>query len=117
MFPIAVPMTATITLFIAVGHWNAWFDAFIYTNKPDLHPIQLFLKQVIQQSVGVKNLLNSMSTQGLDSATLKMLEDIKVTNESLKAAATMITIGPIILVYPFLQKYFVKGLIIGSLKG
>ena len=117
MFPISLPMVATITLFTAVTQWNAWFDAFIYVSNPDLHPIQLFLKQLIQQNTGVKNLINSLSAQGLDATALRQLEDIRVTTESLKAAATIVTIGPIILVYPFLQKYFVQGLTVGSIKG
>ncbi|MGI5895006.1 MAG: carbohydrate ABC transporter permease [Candidatus Merdivicinus sp.] len=117
MLPLSLPMLATIILLTAVAQWNAWYDAFIYVNDQSLHPIQMFLKQTIQQNIGVKNLLNSLSAQGLDADALKQLESIQVTSESLKAAATMITIGPIIVVYPFLQKYFVKGLTLGSLKG
>jgi len=117
IYPISMPMIATIMLFTAVGQWNAWFDAFIFVNNPDLHPIQLFLKQIIQQNIGMKNLLESLASQSLNPEELMKYEQVKVTNESLKAAATVITIGPIILVYPFLQKYFVKGITIGSIKG
>ena len=58
-----------------------------------------------------------MAQKGLDAQAMKQLENIKMTTESLKAAATIVTIGPIILVYPFLQRYFVKGIMIGALKG
>jgi putative aldouronate transport system permease protein len=115
--PISAPVLAAITLFAAVGQWNSWFDAFLYVNNPRLHPIQLFLKSVIQQTVGVKNLLNALASSGLDAKALEQLERIKMTTESLKAAATVVTIGPIIAIYPSLQKYFVKGVMLGSLKG
>lgn len=117
ILPMSTPVVAAISLFAAVGQWNAWFDAFLYVNNPKLHPIQLFLKTVIQQNVGVKNLLNSLASSGLDPHALKELEQMRITTESMKAAATIITIGPIILVYPFLQKYFVKGIMLGSIKG
>ncbi len=117
IFPISLPMISTIALFTAVGQWNAWFDAFIFINNPDLHPIQLFLKQVIQQNTQMKSLMSSLAGAGVDAETLKRYENIQVTNESLKAAATVITIGPIIAVYPFMQKYFIQGLTLGSVKG
>lgn len=116
ILPLSAPVIAAIALFAAVGQWNAWFDAFIFVNDMRLHPIQLFLKSVIQQTVGIKNLFNSMTEGGLDAQALKQLEEIKITTEALKAAATVVTIGPIIFIYPFLQKYFIKGLMIGSLK-
>jgi len=117
IFPVSMLIIATITLFTAVNHWNAWFDAFNLVNDPALHPIQLFLKTVIQQNIGIKNLVDSLMDKSLDAETLRQIEQIRVTNESLKAAATVITIGPIIFVYPFLQKYFVKGFMVGSIKG
>lgn len=117
ILPLSTPVIAAIALFAAVDQWNSWFDAFIFVNDPNLHPIQLFLKSVIQQTLSVKNLLTSLTTAGLDAKALQQLERIKITTEALKAAATVITIGPIIAVYPFLQKYFVKGLMLGSLKG
>ena len=117
IFPISMPMIATISLFTAVSQWNAWFDAFIFVNRVSLHPIQLFLKSQIQQSVGMRELMETLARDSLGADELRRLQEITVTNDSLRSAAAVITIGPIVLVYPFLQKYFVKGLTIGSIKG
>ena len=98
---------ATIALWTAVGHWNSWFDAMIYTNKTSLLVLQLYLRQLLTSV--------SSDTDGLYFNTSNTGNI--VNSASLTAAAVLLTIGPIVLLYPFLQKYFVKGIMVGSLKG
>jgi len=106
VFPLSLPTFATIGLFYAVGHWNAWFDAAIYINNTQMHPLQLILRQVVLSMTSEE--LNKTMTAG-------MME--RPTAQSLKAAAIIVTTVPILFVYPFLQKYFVKGVLVGSIKG
>ena len=112
IFPVSIPIIAVIALFNAVGHWNSWFDAYLYVTDRELYPLQNILMDIINA-----NNINEMLPQS-QSAAANVLSNInKVTTKSITAATMMITIGPIILFYPFLQKYFVKGVMIGSVKG
>ena len=106
--PVSLPALATLTLFTAVGHWNAWFDGVMYINTPAKYPLQTYLSTIVlDQNMA---LLSSMS--------LEQLERLKaVSDKSLKAAQIFLGALPIMLVYPSLQRYFVKGLTLGSLKG
>jgi putative aldouronate transport system permease protein len=106
VFPLSLPTFATIGLFYAVGHWNAWFDATIYINDPNLMPVQVLLRKVVL----------TMSSQDLNAEMLSTLSN-KPTPQSLRGAMIVLTILPILFVYPFLQKHFVKGALTGSLKG
>ena len=102
LLPLLKPILATVTLWAIVGHWNAWFDSMIYIRDQD--------KQVLQ--VIMRNIINSgMINTGAISLSAA------VTPETLKAATILITTVPVICIYPFLQKYFVKGIMVGSLKG
>ncbi|WP_231891350.1 carbohydrate ABC transporter permease [Paenibacillus swuensis] len=109
--PISGPVIATLSLFTAVGLWNDWFTASIYINNPQLVPIQTLLNQIINS--------NAMSEQ-LSSAGGEASEFVRklkgVSTKSLVMATMMVTTLPIIMVYPFLQRFFVKGVLIGSLK-
>jgi putative aldouronate transport system permease protein len=109
LFRITLPLSkasiATIGLFYAVAHWNRWFDAAIYIHNTELYPMQLLLR----------NIVLSASNQNLNSEL--MSEMIRPPAESLKSAAIIITTLPILTVYPFVQKYFVKGVLVGGLKG
>lgn len=104
--PISVPIIATVGLWTAVGHWNAWFDAMIYITDSRKQVLQVVLRRITLE--GRQELLD-LSGGVEDTASL--------SPETIKAAVTMVTIVPIIMVYPFIQKYFVKGIMIGSLKG
>ena len=105
MLPLSTPILAVLGLWTAVGHWNAWFDALIYINDPNKMVLQLLLRRlIIEESIEILN----VERAGLFRVPLP---------QTLKAATIMITIGPIVLMYPFLQKYFVKGILVGSLKG
>ena len=103
--PLALPSIATLTLFTLVGHWNAWFDGIIYMNSPDHYPLQSFLRTVIQK-VDTTN----MSIE-------QWRELASASERTLKAAQIMIAALPVMAFYPFLQKYFVKGIVIGGVKG
>jgi len=107
IMPLSKPVIATITLWTAVYHWNAWFDALIYIRDEKKIVLQLLLRRMIQMtSIDMQTMLDRLMEQSL-----------KVHTSSVIAATTIITIGPIIMIYPFLQRYFVKGIMVGSLKG
>jgi len=107
VLPVCKPILATVALWIAVWHWNSWFDSMIYSQKAEKQVVQLIMRRIVLE--GSQQVMN-MST--MDESGLRV-----VTPESLKAATVMVTTIPILLVYPFIQKYFVKGVMLGSLKG
>ncbi|AST90860.1 carbohydrate ABC transporter permease [Sutcliffiella cohnii] len=104
VIPLSMPVIATIGLFHAVFHWNSFFDAVLYINDRSLYPLQVYLRELIQFDQSEINLRDNFEQQLL-------------ANESLKAAALISSTLPILIVYPFLQKYFVKGVMLGSVKG
>ena len=99
---------ATLALFVAVGHWNSWFDGLILMTSQENYPLQTYLRSLIV----VKN-MQTMSS--LSQADLRELA--KVSDRTLRAAQIFIAAMPILVGYPFVQKYFMKGLIMGSVKG
>lgn len=104
VLPLAKPIIMTIGLFVAIGHWNSWFDAYLYTNSQNLKTMQSILVEILNQyQTTAANQAANQSAQG-------------ITPDSIRMAATMIATIPIILVYPFIQKYFVKGIMLGSVK-
>lgn len=108
-FRIALPLSksaiATVALFYAVKHWNSWFDASIFLSDLSKWPMQLLLKEIMN------SLQIAASSGAIDSIASTL------PSESVKAAAIVITALPIIMVYPFIQKYFVRGVMVGSVKG
>lgn len=108
VMPLSKPVLATIALWVAVAHWNAWFDALIYINDERKLVLQLILRRMVQQMT---------FEQQAQLERFMVLEQEELPTEAVKAAVVMLTIGPIVLFYPFLQKYFVKGVLLGSLKG
>jgi putative aldouronate transport system permease protein len=107
ILPLSMPIIATIGLFYAVGHWNAWFDASIYINDTKKLPVQVFMRNVVL----------SMSSKELDGSVINEVAGVKPTAETIKSAVIIISTLPILCVYPFIQKYFVKGIMVGSIKG
>lgn len=103
--PLSKPALATITLFTIVAHWNSWFDGIIYMNSPEHYPLQSYLQTlVVQDSLSVRS-LNEMD----------LLQE--VSNRTYKAAQIFLAALPVLAVYPFLQRYFIKGINLGSVKG
>jgi putative aldouronate transport system permease protein len=102
--PLSMPALATITLFALVFHWNSWFDGLIYMNRPENYPLQSFLQTVVIQ-------------KDLSMITEKDLDLLKVISDRTnRAAQIFIATLPILLVYPFLQRFFIHGIVLGSVK-
>jgi len=107
VLPLSMPIIATIALFNGVGHWNDYFSGVMFINNPDLQPIQTFLYRVIAGSSQTKSIV------GMPAGVTAQA----VNSQSVKLATMTVTTAPIICVYPFLQRYFVKGVMIGAIKG
>ncbi len=108
VMPLSTPVLATVALFIGVFHWNDWFSGFTYMTSEDLWTAQNVLLKIIQTNEAS----NIASISKMDSGF-----KATVTAESVKMAMLVITTVPVIVIYPFLQKYFVKGMMLGSVKG
>ena len=104
VIPLSKPIIMTIVLFIAITQWNSWFDAYLYTNSQSLKTMQSILVEILNQY----QTSNANQAANQNAAAL--------TPDSIRMAATMVSTIPIILVYPFIQKYFVKGIMLGSVK-
>ncbi len=111
IIPLSKPIIATIGLFAMVEQWNAWQDTLYYTLDPELETLQYVLMEVLKQAEA------SAMAKDMKSFMLARLMQPNITPESIKMAITIVATVPILCVYPFLQKYFVKGLMIGAVKG
>jgi putative aldouronate transport system permease protein len=105
ILPISKPVLATVGLFIIVGQWNSWFDGMLYMRKPESYPLQTYLQSMLTIDV----------TKFLSPELQKYMDQI--STKTLRAAQIFIGAFPILCAYPFLQKYFTKGLVLGSVKG
>jgi putative aldouronate transport system permease protein len=105
ILPLSKAVLSVMVLFYAVAHWNSWFSAMIYLQKRDMYPLQLFLREIL-----INSSTDSMIT-GTDGS------DKEAVSEIIKYCTIVVATGPIIAVYPFLQKYFAKGVMIGAVKG
>lgn len=103
ILPLSLPVLSTISLFYAVGHWNSYFDAIVYINDSNLMPLQVILR----------NILLNVATQSADS----LANSGAVSTFAVQMAAVVVTTIPILIVYPFMQKHFTKGVLLGSVKG
>lgn len=106
VLPLSAPIVAVIVLFYAVGHWNAFFNAVIYLRKQELYPLQIILRDILLQ--------NSLEAVGGDMTG--MYEKV-MRGETMKYALIIVASAPVIALYPFVQKYFVKGVMVGAIKG
>ena len=107
VLPLSGAVIAVITLFYAVFHWNAFFDAFIYLNERRLYPLQIFLREIL--------IMNQIDAGMIvDPKAMREMEDLR---ELLKYALIIVSSVPILLLYPFIQKYFIRGVMLGSIKG
>jgi putative aldouronate transport system permease protein len=111
VLPLSMPVVATFTLFYAVGYWNTWYYAMLFCNNPDLQTLQLLLRRLVVSNESVDKLMAAFQSMAGTSGRYSLF------NESMKMANCVIATVPILLVYPFLQKYFVKGVMIGAIKG
>ncbi len=109
ILPLSIPSIMTIGMFYAVSHWNSWFSAMIYLRDSEKYPLQLVLRQIVLQNQ-VNDLLSSQQGTTIEEST-------NLIAETIKYAVIMVAVIPILCVYPFIQKYFVKGTMVGSIKG
>ena len=106
--PTSMAALATLTLFVAVRHWNSWFDGMIFMNTPEHYPMQTFLRSIV--------ILPDTSMR--KSLTIAEVQELAhISERTVKSAQIFIGALPILVVYPYLQRYFVKGMVLGSLKG
>lgn len=101
--PLSIPSLAVIVLFYAVSYWNAWFYAMVFLRKRDLYPLQLILREILIMS-------------SADSMVDMDINDRAIVSQTIKYATIIVSTLPILVVYPFLQKYFVQGMMVGAVK-
>ncbi|MFD2114570.1 carbohydrate ABC transporter permease [Paenibacillus yanchengensis] len=106
--PLATPALATVTLFSIVTHWNSFFDGLIFMSKPENYPLQTYIQQLVVRID--PDMMNGMTAED-------MIRMMQTSDKTLNAAKLIIAMMPILLLYPFLQKYFVHGIVMGSVKG
>ncbi len=104
--PLSLPVMATLFIFYAVAHWNSFFPALIYLNDKDLYPIQIIVRNIVIQG----DLTTDQMNNGSDEVVLAMAQNVKY-------AVVFVVILPILLIYPFVQKFFIKGALLGAVKG
>ncbi|GIO99763.1 protein LplC [Paenibacillus lautus] len=102
--PLSLPALATTGLFTMVGHWNSWFDGMLYMNHPENYPLQTFLQTVIIK----------MDFRFLKSENVELM--LQLSDRTSRAAQIFVAAFPILIVYPFLQRFFIKGIVMGSVK-
>lgn len=106
IIPLSVPVLATVTLFSIVSHWNEFFSGLVFMTKPDNYPLQTYIQQMVVQM--------DLTTINNDPEALKRLNEL--SNQTLNAAKIFIAMIPILVIYPFLQRFFVHGITLGSVK-
>lgn len=107
IIPISMPFIATFFLFYAVERWNEWYQAYLYINKTEIQPLQIYLRNVL---INMSNNLSSIAKQMMQSHTQR------VSSQAIQMATIVVTTVPILCVYPFVQKHFVKGIMVGGIK-
>lgn len=106
VLPLSTPILAVLTMFFAVGHWNSYFSALIYLTDKDLYPLQIVLKNILTSNVSDSSMLEGTNA----AANLGV-------NELLKYSVIVVSSTPMLILYPFVQKHFVKGMMVGAIKG
>ncbi|MCC3376042.1 carbohydrate ABC transporter permease [Cohnella sp. REN36] len=110
LVPLSAPVLATITLFVSVGHWNSWFDNYLFNSKQHLSTLQYELMKILLKSV------QQVSTDAARSGKVDRAVANTLTPQSIRASMTILVTVPILFVYPFMQRYFIKGITVGALK-
>ncbi len=109
VLPLSKPIIAVITLYYAVGHWNAFFNAMIYLHTPDYYPLQLIMRDIL--IIGQNT---EMSSAGYTMEEILYRENLQ---NMLQYSVIVVSTAPMLILYPFVQKYFVQGIMVGALKG
>lgn len=111
ILPMSLPVLATVTLWVAVGAWNDWTTTLMYVTEKDLFPLQYLMMRLIKESEIAQQMAANAAMLGATDDTV-----VQTTSESVKSATMMVSTLPIIAIYPFLQKYFIKGVVMGAVK-
>lgn len=111
VMPLIKPALATVGLFVALAYWNDWYNAMLYIKSPDKYPLQYFLYQQVNNIEAYKKMIANNAVSG------SAISSVSLPSQTLKMALTIVVTGPIILLYPFVQRYFVQGITIGAVKG
>jgi putative aldouronate transport system permease protein len=111
ILPMSTALLATFALFTIVGHWNRWFEALIYLTDPERHPLQMILRRLVVLEDTLHHLFDAE-----DPRILAMMEGV-IHPKNIQFAAVVIVLVPIVIMFPYAQRYFMRGLIVGSLKG
>jgi putative aldouronate transport system permease protein len=111
MMPMLKPALATVGLFIALAYWNDWYSAMLFISRENMHPLQYFLYNKVNNIEAYKRILESGTAGSIVASVIDM------PTQTLKMALTVVVTGPIILLYPFVQKYYVRGITIGGVTG
>ena len=113
IIPMSIPIYAALAIMVAVEHWNSWFDVMLYNSSGKYNTMQMLLREILLRSDYIKQM---MSDSASSSDEVRQLAQ-SITSNSMRAATTMIVTIPIVFVYPFFQKYFIKGISVGAVKG
>lgn len=108
IMPLSKPIIAAIALFTIVGKWNDWYSALIYLNTQDYYPVQMILRKI---------LFNSTAFNNMDPSIMQMFRNSTITPQNLQMATIVVIMLPIMCIYPFIQKYFAAGIMVGGVKG
>ena len=106
IWPLSTPVIATIGLFTALGFWNSWYNTMLFINDPNMYSLQYLLYKLINDAQAMRQIAAESG---------EIINTVPI--EAMKMALTVVVTGPILLLYPFVQRYFIKGLTIGSVKG
>ena len=107
VLPLSKSIYAVLVIFYAVSHWNSYFDAMVYLSSEDKYPLQLILRQLLLESTQIKD----------DMGLSQTIAEASLAYVSLQYAIIVVSSLPLIIVYPFMQKYFTKGIMVGAVKG
>ena len=105
--PLSKPILATIALFVFLNKWNDWNTALIYISEPELYSLQYLLQSIMENINMIKQ----------NAGAAAMMQEMNIPSETIRMAMAVVVAGPALLVFPFFQKYFVKGLTVGAVKG
>lgn len=118
VLPLCTPIIATVATFMAVGHWNAFSDTLLYVTDTDLFTLQYILNQYLNEATSLAQLLQSQAAEGggMSSDAIQAMSR-QLSPSSVRMTVSMVVVFPILFVYPFFQRYFVKGIMVGAIKG
>ncbi|WP_075980394.1 carbohydrate ABC transporter permease [Bacillus massilinigeriensis] len=116
VIPMSMPMLAAISLFTAVAHWNSWFDGAYYVNEMNLKPMQTYLQNILMNADAAQNLRQGSATASASSNAAVAAASRTITPMALKMAVVILGTLPILIIYPLLQRFFVKGVMVGGVK-